>query len=99
MMPWAADPSERRLPMSPDTAPALDRCMSVGQLARYWRCRTATVRQMIQDGRLAAIHIGDRVRITPAAVAAAEAGLAVRPRVRRRRERIDPRVAAMLGDP
>jgi hypothetical protein len=54
---------------------------------------------MVQSGALSAIEINGRVRVTPEAVYAAEQGpLAVKRKVRARREVIDPRVTAMLGE-
>lgn len=75
----------------------LPHALSVRELARRWRCRAATVRAMIRAGTVPAIRIGDAVRITPEAIAAAEAGvLAVRPATRRRRVTIPAEVARLL---
>jgi hypothetical protein len=82
------------------SAEPLDRCLSLPKLARRWGCRVASVRRMVRDGTLRAISIGGRVRVTPEAIRQAEEGpLAVCPRVRRRREGIDPEIVAILGDP
>jgi excisionase family DNA binding protein len=68
------------------------------ELAARWRCRVTTVRAMIRAGTLSAIQIGGRTRITPEAVATAEEGpLAVRPRQRRRVDKIDPEIAKLLN--
>src|SRR5438046_2169157 len=78
-----------------------DRCRSVRQLAAYWRCSPARVRQLIRRGTVRAIILGRAVRISPVAIAEAERLLAV-PAARGRRVRrcdgIDPEVAELLGD-
>lgn len=67
------------------------------ELAARWRCRTATVRQMIARGTLPAIAIGANVRITPEAISEAERGtLAVRPARRQRREGIPVEIVKLL---
>jgi hypothetical protein len=54
---------------------------------------------MIRSGTLAAIRIGDAVRVTPEAVRECEAGvLAVKPKRKRRRELIPAEVIRMLDD-
>jgi hypothetical protein len=59
---------------------------------------SATVRQLLRTGVLAAIQIGGRARITPEAIAAAERGpLAVRPSRTRKREAIPAEVTRLLG--
>lgn len=71
--------------------------LSPKELSRRWRCRVATIRQMIRRGTLPAIVIGGRIKITPEAVADAEHGLlAVKPRKARREKGIDAEVQAML---
>jgi hypothetical protein len=78
----------------------LDRCLSLPKLARRWGCRVSFVRGMVRNGTLRAIDIHGRLKVTPEAVHEAEAGpLAVRRKARARRETIDPRVMALLGDP
>ena len=74
-------------------------CLTVRELARRWRCRPAKVRSMVRRGLLEAIQLSGRVRILPEAIREAEHGpLAVRPRkVRQRREKIDPEIAALLA--
>jgi hypothetical protein len=68
------------------------------ELAARWRCRITKVRRMIRAGTVSAIEIDGRTRITPEAVAAAEAGpLAVRPVMRRVREVIPKEVADLLN--
>jgi len=75
----------------------LDQSLTPKELAKRWRCSVVRVRRMIASGALAAIQFDGRVRITPEAIAAAENGtLAVRPRTRRQRERIDPEIARLL---
>lgn len=72
-------------------------CLTPKELARRWRCRAALVRAMIRDGRLPAITINGRPRVTPEAIRAAETGpLAVRPATRRRREHIPAEVRRLL---
>jgi hypothetical protein len=74
-----------------------DRCLTPRELARRWRVRPAKVRAMIRAGTLPAITIDGRTRVTPEAVASAEAGpLAVRPRRTRRREAVPAEVARLL---
>jgi len=70
------------------------------ELARRWRTSPGKVKAMIRAGRLAAIEIvPGRPRVTPEAIAAAEAGpLAVRPRQQKRREEIPAHILAMLAD-
>jgi excisionase family DNA binding protein len=76
-----------------------ERCLTVGEVAARWRCRPATVRELVRSGKLPAIQIGGRVRIAPEAVREVEQGtLAVRPaRPRRRKERVPAEVARALG--
>ncbi len=78
----------------------IDRCFTVSELAIRWRCRAEKVRLMIKRGTLAAMDLGSQgLRITPEVVREAEQKtLAVTPKVKRRRERVDPRVLAMLDD-
>ena len=75
----------------------LDRSLTPRELARRWRCSPARIRRMVASGQLPAISIDGRVRITPEAIVAAERGpLAVRPRQRKARERIDPEIVRLL---
>jgi hypothetical protein len=76
--------------------------LSVRQLARRWRCAPKKVRAFIKRGILPAFDIGTKrseLRISPEAVRVAEQGvLAVKqPPKRRKREQIDPDVAALLA--
>lgn len=74
-----------------------DRSLTPRELAVRWRCRVQVIRRMIRAGTLPAIQFAGRVRITPEAIAQAEAGpLAVKPRPRRRAERVDPEIARIL---
>jgi hypothetical protein len=80
------------------------RCLSVRDLARYWRVAPAKVRQYIRRGLLVAIDFGSpgcrRLRITPEAIRECERLLAVQarpPRRRRQPDGIDPEVAELLG--
>jgi len=78
-----------------------DRCLTVRELARRWRVREAKVKEMIRKGLLQAIDLGRKfgasVRITPEAIREAERGLAVKPKVKKRRqERIPPHIEAMM---
>lgn len=76
----------------------LARCLTIRELAKRWRCRPATIRQMVRLGTLQAITITGSIRITPEAIRAAEVGqLAVKPPRRRRAERIDPEIRKLLG--
>lgn len=73
-------------------------CLTPKELAKRWRCRPRLIRAMIRVGKLHAILINGRPRITPEAIAAVEAGpMSVRPVRRRRTERPDPEIAAILG--
>jgi excisionase family DNA binding protein len=75
----------------------LNHALTPKELAKRWRVRVTKVRDMIRRGDLAAIHFDGRQRVTPEAIAQAERGaLAVRPRQRRRREKIDPEIAQLL---
>jgi hypothetical protein len=82
-----------------------DRCLSVSELARYWRVAPAKVRDYIRRGLLSAIDFGSRgrrrLRITPEAVRECELLLTAPARRPRRPSRppggIDPEVAALLG--
>jgi len=79
----------------------LNRCLSVRQLARRWGVSPRKVRSMIRAGRLVAFNVGlagrVQLRIAPSAIAQAEAALAVAPAVKRRkRQAVDPEVAALL---
>jgi hypothetical protein len=60
------------VPTLPPVGDALGRCLSVRQLARYWRCAPARIRQMIRRGLLEAFLIGRAVRISPDAIREAE---------------------------
>jgi hypothetical protein len=52
---------------------------------------------MIRSGALAAFSLNGRVRIPPESYLVAERQtLAVKPKVRKKKERIDPRVEALL---
>jgi hypothetical protein len=75
----------------------LGRCQTVRDVARRWRTRPENVRALIRNGTLSAILLNGRHRITPEAIAAAEAGpLAVQPVRRRRREFIPAEVLRLL---
>lgn len=88
----------------PNATPATDaeladRCRSVRQLARHWRCAPKRVRDLIRRGLLQAFQLGQAVRISPEAVTEAERLLAVataKPRKRRQPGGIDPSVLALL---
>lgn len=77
----------------------LSQCLTPRELAARWRVRTATVRQLIRRGALAAIQIGRGVKILPESIRDAESGpLAVRPRKRRMRvEKLDAEIEAILS--
>jgi hypothetical protein len=80
--------------------PTPDRCLSVRQLARYWRCAPARVRQLARRGVLRGFLLGKALRFSPEAVAEAErllAAPATGARWVRRDTGIDPTVAALLG--
>lgn len=62
------------------------RCLSVRQLAHYWRCSPARVRRLIRRGSLQAFLIGRAARISPEAIREAERLLAA-PAASRRRPR------------
>lgn len=79
------------------------RYLSVRRLARRWGISPARVRALIRRGDLQALDLGDRrrqLRIPPEAIRAFEEGRTVRkPSPRRQRvERIDPEIAAILGE-
>lgn len=80
------------------TDTTLATALTPNELANRWRCRPATIRAMIRTGELAAFRIGDRVRIAPETIRAAETvRLAVRPVKRRqRRETISKEVRELL---
>src|SRR5262249_35911247 len=81
-----------------NVADTVKRCLTIPELAERWRCRVATVREMVKKGSLPTIKLGGRVRMTPEAISQAEQGsLAVRTPRRRQRERIDPEIKALLG--
>lgn len=76
---------------------AMTRCLTPRELAQRWRCRVATVRQMVRNGAIEAIRLGGAVRILPESIQRAERGsLAVRPVTRRRRAETVPREVAEL---
>jgi hypothetical protein len=80
----------------PDTA------LSVRQLARRWKVAPKKIRMFIRRGVLHAFDVGfgrSELRIPPEAIREAEQGrLAVRqPARRRRRQDVDPAIAALLG--
>lgn len=60
----------------------VDVCLSVCQLARYWRIRPATVRQLIRSGQIVAFRgpgkRGD-LRVSPAEIARYEESRTVKP--------------------
>jgi excisionase family DNA binding protein len=69
--------TETALIDDPSTADdALTRCLSVRQLAAYWRCSPARVRKLVRRGVLRAFLVGRAVRIPPDAVREAERILA-----------------------
>ena len=77
-----------------------DRCRSIRQLARHWRCAPSRVRQLIKRGLLHAFAIGKSVRITPEAIAEAQRLLAVPAATARRKRQVDgitAEVAALLS--
>ncbi len=78
----------------------VDRCLTVTELSKRWRCRVTKIREMVRRGTLAAINVGKRgVRITPEVIREAEQKtLAVKPKTRRRREYVDPAIAAILTE-
>jgi hypothetical protein len=86
-----------------NTAATIDRALSVRQLARRWAISPRKVRAMIRRGILSAFNVGTtrtQLRIPPETVIEAETKrLAVRPVTprRRRREQIDPEIAALLN--
>jgi hypothetical protein len=85
-------------------ADAPDRCLSVRQLACYWRCAPARVRQLVRRGILRAFVVGRAVRISPEAVAEAERLLAPPVAGGRRRRAPDRGIAREVlrlleGDP
>jgi excisionase family DNA binding protein len=87
------------MPSTPAADVSPDRCFSVRQLARFWRCSPARVRQLIRRGVIRAFIIGKAVRISPEAVAEAERLLAAPVaggRRKRRDDGVDPAVAEVL---
>ena len=73
-------------------------CLSVVETARYLRVRPPTVRALIRSGELRAIIIGNRPRISPAALAEFEAAKAAKPMAARmRREAVPAEVLEILG--
>jgi hypothetical protein len=81
---------------------ALDRCLSVRELAKRWRVAPKKVRLLIRRGTLNAFDVGfgrTELRIPPEAIQVAEQSrLAVKPRPKRRqRLDLDPEIAAILG--
>lgn len=79
------------------------RCLSVRQLAIYWRCAPRRVRELVRRGMLRAFALpgSRRLRISPDAVEECERLLSADvTRTRRRREPtgIDPEVARLLED-
>lgn len=75
-----------------------DTCLTVVQASRFLRCRPTTIRQLIRSGQLRAIIIGNRPRISPAALAEFEAAAAARPApARARRESVPSEVVEILG--
>lgn len=84
-----------------DSSLTLDRALSVRQLAHRWAVSPKKIRMMIRRRLLRAIDLGvgrSQLRITPEAIAEAEARLAVAPVTpkRRRRDLIDPEIAKLL---
>jgi len=55
---------------------SLGRCLSVRELARYWRCSPARVRRLIRRGVIHAFLVGRAARISPEAIREAERLLA-----------------------
>jgi hypothetical protein len=87
------------LPMRTNNLPDPSGCLFVQELAQRWRTRVGRIRDMIRAGQLNAITIAGRIRVTPEAVRQAEAfALAVRPKVRRRREVFPAEVSRALAD-
>ncbi len=81
----------------PDARPT---CKSVRQLAAFWRCSPARVRQLVRRGILRAFTIGRAVRISPEAITEAERLLAapmIGGRRRRVAEGIAPEIVALLN--
>lgn len=98
-LPVAAPPDR---PLRERRQPELERAaLSVRGLARRWRVAPKRIRQMIRRGVVAAICLGDKrgtLRILPESILAAEQRMtASPPRARRRREKVDPEIAALLG--
>jgi hypothetical protein len=82
----------------------LDRCLSVRQLARYWRVSPRKVRALIKRRIVDAIDLGGKrheLRITPEAVQKAQRRLAANPPIaspRCRQPEIDPEVSKLLEE-
>jgi hypothetical protein len=79
----------------------LDRALGVRQLARRWKVAPKKIRTFIRRGVLQAFDVGlgrPELRIPPEAIREAEQGrLAVKqPPRRRRRQDVDPVIAALL---
>jgi hypothetical protein len=97
LFPDASRIKDERKPSVREALERFDRCFTKPELRRYWGCRMAEINRLIADGTLSAIRVGRGVKILPDSIRAAERGpLAVRRRVVRRREKIDPRVLEML---
>jgi hypothetical protein len=84
--------------------PALDRALSVRQLARRWAVSPKKIRAMLKRGIIRGFDVGfgrTQIRIPPEAVLEAEQQrLAVRPPTprRKRQAEVDPEIARLLED-
>jgi hypothetical protein len=86
----------------PSIFDAPQRCLSLRQAARYLRVRLEKVKLHIRRGELAAADLagpGERScpRIAPSAIEAFLRARTIKAK-QARRERVDPEIAAILGD-